>query len=600
MWRALARRVLLWRATRPQELAPSLLLRHQGSVTLPSAESATRIPIFSRNSDVFHSFRFFSSNRAESYDEASSGFPLSEGNEIDGNENTELESWESAFDNVEENLVGSVDVSGAATGESLESDVIVDERTGVEMENDPEKVENLLSSLQSRGTARDSLEADFERMDLVVDENLVLRVLNTPYIAGENLISFFRWVMKKPGYELTASMVDALISAICVENRKMQVYALWDLIKEIGEKAAGLVSTKMLNELISELSRLGKGKAAFEVFNKFEEFGCHRNADTYYLTIEALCKRSFYDWACSVCEKMLSAGDLPDAEKVGNIISYFCRGGRSKDAHMVYVYAKDKNISPPPSTVTFLIRSLGRIEKCGEGDDKERNKELNKETVSLALEMLNDYSVEDRMYAIKPFSSVIKKLCWIEDVDRAKKLLHEMIESGPPPGNDVFNFVINGLAKSGDVVEAMNLKTLMQKRGLKPDVYTYSVIISGYVRVAEMGEACKIFKEAKRSHSKLSRVTFHSLIRGFCKLEQFDKAVNLLKQMKAYGVSPLHDEYNKLIKSLCMKATDWKTAEMLEEQMEKDGLILNGRTKALIKAVKELDQETTVETSSHS
>ncbi|KAK4438643.1 hypothetical protein Salat_0198800 [Sesamum alatum] len=135
-----------------------------------------------------------------------------------------------------------------------------------------------------------------------------------------------------------------------------------------------------------------------------------------------------------------------------------------------------------------------------------------------------------------------------------------MIDFGPPPGNAVFNFVINGLTKSGDMEEAMKIKKLMENRGLKPD------------------------------HAKLSPATFHTLIRGFCKLEQYDKAVRLIREMKEHGVNPNHDEYNKLIKSLCMKALDWETAEKLQEEMKVNGLILNGRTSALIRAVKELKE----------
>ncbi|CAI9786609.1 unnamed protein product [Fraxinus pennsylvanica] len=223
----------------------------------------------------------------------------------------------------------------------------------------------------------------------------------------------------------------------------------------------------------------------------------------------------------------------------------------------------------------------------------EIDKETDKESVSLALEMLNDYTTEDRMHAIKPFSSVIRKLCWIEDVERAKRLLHEMIDVGPPPGNAIFNTVISGLAKVGDMDEAMKIMRLMESRGLKPDVYTYSVVMSGYAKGSAMEEACKIFEEAKKKHSKLSPVTYHTLIRGFCKLEQYDVAVNLLQEMKDYGVHPNHDEYNKLIKSLCLKALDWETAEKLREEMKENDLTLNGRTTALINAVKELQEEGT-------
>ncbi|PIN22028.1 hypothetical protein CDL12_05273 [Handroanthus impetiginosus] len=625
MWRPLARRASFYRRSGSLKLRSPLLhpqVSHHETVDLQlsSVESASRFSLFSTILYFQQNPRFFSSTSAENYEdppseppipeanEATNGFDFSAMNEFGGNVKSEFGNENSIFGDaeVDKGFGQEFDVP-VGLDEVLDS-VAVKDSFGQVKENDPENVESLLSLLQSSGTVDGSLESNFERMDFVLDEEFVLKVLETPYVPGENLISFFRWLLKKPDgiferifkkpeFKVTTRVLDALVRAICMENRKREAYALWDLLNEVVEKEKGVVSTWSLNELIAEFSRLGKGKAAFYVFNKFEEFGCVLNADTYYLTIEALCKRSFYSWACTVCEKMLNVDKLPDAEKVGKIISFLCKGGMIKDAYLVYLYAKDKNTYLPQSSIDFLISSLSRIEVAVKRSDKEINKELDKETVSLALGLLNDYSAEYRKRAIKPFSSVVKKLCWIEDVDRAKILLLEMIESGPPPGNAIFNSVINGLAKSGDMKEALNLMKLMKSRGLKPDVYTYSVIMSGYVRGGEMEEACKIFDEAKKKHSKLSPATFHTLIRGFCKLEQFDKSVSLLREMKQHGVQPNHDEYNKLIKSLCLKALDWETAEKLQEEMKADGVILNGRTSALIRAVKELKEVANAEVS---
>ncbi|KAF3947415.1 hypothetical protein CMV_026447 [Castanea mollissima] len=213
------------------------------------------------------------------------------------------------------------------------------------------------------------------------------------------------------------------------------------------------------------------------------------------------------------------------------------------------------------------------------------------ETVKLALEMLDDFSGEAQKYAIKPFSTILHGLCRMKDVNGAKQLLSKMIAEGPPPGNAAFNSVISGYSKAGDLGEAIQIKKLMESRGLKPDAYTYTVIMSGYANDGQMEEACKLLSEAKKKHSKLTTVTYHTLIRGYCKLEEFDKALKLLAEMKDFGVQPNVDEYNKLIQSLFLKALDWETAEKLLEEMKEKGLHLNGITKGLIRAVKEMEEE---------
>lgn len=606
MWRPLARRALLYRRTAPpRKLRVSVNLQVANPPPPLSVESASRFSFFSSTYHFLQTPRFFSSNSAEGHDDLPSEPLISEDNgttsgfDFSGlNESDDLENEDSIFDGVADNPdvnqgFGEFFNDSAAVDENLNH---VEESVVLAKYNDAEKVESLLSLLQSSGVVSGSIEPHLEEMDLVLDDDLVTKVLQTPCVPGENLIGFFHWALKKPGFQVTSQVLDALARSICTQNKRREVYALWDLVNEIGEKEKGVVSSECLNEIIAELSRLGKGKAAFEVFNRFEELGCASNADTYYLTIEALCRRSFYSWAWSVCEKMLNADKLPDAGRVGKIISFLCKGGMAKEAHLVYLYAKDKKINLSPATINFMVSSLCRIEKTNKETFEEINKELDRENVSLALGMLNEYSAEDRKRATRPFTSVITKLCWIEDVDRAKKLLLEMIESGPPPGNGVFNFVITGLSKSENMEEALSMMKLMESRGLRPDLYTYSVIMSGLVRAGEMDEACKIFDEAKKKHSKLTPVVYHTLIRGFCRLEQFDKAVDLLGEMRKHGVQPKHDEYNKLIKSLCFKALDWESAEKLQEDMNANGLALNGRTKALIAAVREIQEGESAET----
>lgn len=442
-------------------------------------------------------------------------------------------------------------------------------------EIDLEKLEGLLSLLQS--SADESLESSFGGLDLTLHEEFVVKVLETPLIVGENLIRFFRWALKeKPKFRVTTHILDALVLAMSgdlVSNK--DIYSLWHLAKEVGEKESNLLNVDILNVLISSFSKLGEGKAALEVFNKFDDFGCVPNADSYYLAIEALCKCSEFDCAQSVSEKMIDARISFDAVKAGRIISWFCKAGMAKEALSIYLLLKEEKQCKPRSSVNFLISSLCREDK----------------NVKLALDLLQDITGEARKYAIKPFSAVVQGLCRIKDVDGARKLLLEMTKDGPPPGNAVFNFVINGYSKAGDMEDAIEIMKLMESRGLKPDVFTYTVIMSGYAKGGQMEEACNILSEAKKKHAKLTPVAYHTLISSFCKLEEFDKALELLHEMKDYGVQPTADEYNKLIQSLCLKALDWETSEKLLKEMKDSGLHLNGITRGLIRAVKELQME---------
>lgn len=451
---------------------------------------------------------------------------------------------------------------------------------GVEEEEEvdeivPEQLEGVLSLLQS--TADGSLESTLDGMRMTLHPQFVIRVLETPLLVGDNVLRFFRWASSKHSdFEATAPVLRALVRCVCSggDLRRRDVYSLWDLIKEVGEKGNGALDAAVLNPLIASLSRLGKGKAALEVLDRFDEFGCVPDEMSYYFSVEALCRRSMNDLAWSVCERMINAGRLPDGNKVGKIISWLCRGKKAEGAYSVYLAAKDGN-SPPQSSINFLIASLCREDQ----------------TVKLGSELLGDLKGEARKYAIKPFSAVVHGLCRSGDLNGAKELLNKMIAEGPAPGNAVFNYVISSYSKAKEMGLARELVKLMEARGLKPDVYTYTVIISGYANSGEMDQAREVLLEAQKKHSKLTPVTYHTLIRGYCKLEEFDKALELLSEMKNHGVQPNVDEYNKMIQSLCLKALDWEKAEKLLGEMKERGLYLNGITRGLIKAVKGLESE---------
>ncbi|XP_045816035.1 pentatricopeptide repeat-containing protein At3g02650, mitochondrial [Trifolium pratense] len=441
---------------------------------------------------------------------------------------------------------------------------------------DEEKLEKVVSLLQS--SADGSFESSLDQLNLSLNQDFVIKAIETiETVFVENLVRFFKWAWKENSLEVTTQVVEPFVM-ICNSGGSLtdkDVYSLWDLVKEIGEKEDGVVNVTILNELIRSFSKLGKGKAALEAFEKFELFRCVPDADTYYYTIGVLSRRSDFDLACSVCQKMLDAQIIPGGEKIGGILSCLCKGEKAKEAHAVYTAAIENKKYPPLSSVNFLVKNLSH----------------KNETVQLALEVLNDIPTERRRRAIKPFTAVVRALCRIKDVDSAKELVLKMIADGPPPGNAVFNFVITGYSQVGEMGKAVEMLRLLESRGLKPDVYTYSVIASAYSNRGEMEEARKILEEAKKNHLKLSPVMYHAIIRGYCKLEQFDEALELLPEMKDFGERASAHEYEKLIQSLCLKALDWERAEKLQEEMKEKGLHLKGITRALVRAVKEAEKE---------
>uniref|UniRef100_A0A803LAE8 Pentatricopeptide repeat-containing protein n=1 Tax=Chenopodium quinoa TaxID=63459 RepID=A0A803LAE8_CHEQI len=259
------------------------------------------------------------------------------------------------------------------------------------------------------------------------------------------------------------------------------------------EKESGVVNAEMLNQLISAFSRLGKGKAAYEAFGKFEEFGCVLNVDSYYLTIEALCKRSFYDWATLVVQKCLM---LECFQRVRRLVRSY------------HSYAKDTSprrpmlsILLPRGIISILLRRQLIFDKLsieGKNDIEcakklfaemmEKVRLLGMQSLILSLtlfpkleiwkmprgwydgEARKVLSMAKRKHAkLCPatFHSLIRGYCNLGEFDRAVKLLSEMKDSGVEPNVDEYNKLIQSLClKALDWKSAEKLLEEMKEKGL--------------------------------------------------------------------------------------------------------------------------------------
>ncbi|CAI9777181.1 unnamed protein product [Fraxinus pennsylvanica] len=80
-----------------------------------------------------------------------------------------------------DSLAAEIEESSVPMDERFDSFTMDDDKIE-KMENDMEKVQSLLSLLQSSAIADGSLEEDFDKMGLILNEDFVIMVLETPYI----------------------------------------------------------------------------------------------------------------------------------------------------------------------------------------------------------------------------------------------------------------------------------------------------------------------------------------------------------------------------------------------------------------------------------
>ncbi|GAU29325.1 hypothetical protein TSUD_226960 [Trifolium subterraneum] len=156
-----------------------------------------------------------------------------------------------------------------------------------------------------------------------IETSCQTRLVYTPRVSPYDLIRYLKLVWKDNKDLITTPVVESLVSSICSFSTttvptqrptKNDLLFLWDFLNRIARHhPPGLLNARILNTLIQSFSIMGgrgQGKAALEVFNKFQVFHCVPNHDTYYFTLQALlntttCTPDMIRQAASICQNML-------------------------------------------------------------------------------------------------------------------------------------------------------------------------------------------------------------------------------------------------------------------------------------------------------
>ncbi|RHN57730.1 putative pentatricopeptide [Medicago truncatula] len=385
-----------------------------------------------------------------------------------------------------------------------------------------------------------------------------------------NLIHFVELVWKNNKNLITTPVLESLVLSICptapteydVALKKKDILYLWNLLKHIGHYQTGILNTRILNQLIGFFRYMGKGrmivggysfygyiwdkgKAALDVFHKFEVFQCVPNQDTYIFTLQAICGIDYstdvLQQAASICQKMVLQPDtlLPDDGKIlGRLLTWFSKNNMIKEAYALYRAANEKR-KRNPNWGLELDRLLPH--RIFEFDTLCSRKE----TVYLALDLLTVIDIHKEVEhkeegtKLSHCRKVITALCQFKDFDAAKQLIFKMIADGPlqRPSKEVFNVIIKTYVDAREIGQALEMVMLLESIGL----HTYDALTCGNGSYySYMTQAKEILEEAKKKDSKLIVALLYHMLIVDCDFKQnYDKALKLLTEMKDFGLQSI-------------------------------------------------------------
>ena len=92
------------------------------------------------------------------------------------------------------------------------------------------------------------------------------------------------------------------------------------------------------------------------------------------------------------------------------------------------------------------------------------------------------------------YNTILDAICKEGHINRASKLLQQMIDDGISPDVITYNSIINGLCKEKRVREAAQLLDKMPELGCKPDIFSYSTLIKGCCNAETRGWHLSCFR----------------------------------------------------------------------------------------------------------
>ncbi|KAG8037206.1 hypothetical protein GUJ93_ZPchr0020g33587 [Zizania palustris] len=171
-------------------------------------------------------------------------------------------------------------------------------------------------------------------------------------------------------------------------------------------------------------------------------------------------------------------------------------------------------------------------------------------------------------------------------MDKAEKVLQQMLDAGVQPDNITYSSLINGysslgmwkesvrtfkdmsncgltpcviscnsfmhaLCKRGRIKEAKDIFDSMVKNGPKPNVACYSVLLHGYATQGCFADVGNMFNLMESNGITPDHHVFNILINAFARRGMMDKAILIFEDMRKKGVNPNVCTYSTLISAYC-------------------------------------------------
>ncbi|WOK99808.1 pentatricopeptide repeat-containing protein [Canna indica] len=370
---------------------------------------------------------------------------------------------------------------------------------------------------------------------------IVDRVLKLLWNDGPRALLFFRSLLLLPSFRPAASSLDHAVDlAARLRDRRAIRFFL-----SLRSRLALPPSPRTFAILFERHTAAGNPDRAVRAFLSMHHQGCPQDLSSFNTLIDTLCKSSRVQKASSLLNVFQNRFP-PDVVTYNIIADGWCRVKRTSKALEVLRQMVDSGIQPTKSTYNILLKGFFRAGQVKEamGFFKQMKKRGKRD---------NPGDFECRPDVVS-YTTMVHGLGLNGQLEKARKLLDEMVSEGCLPSVPTYNALIQVICKKGCVKDAILLFDEMVRKGYTPNSITYNLVIRGLCHAGKMDEAMEFLDRMKLDKCEPNVQTFNILLRYWLEEGEFEKGMELFSRMgEEEACLPNLDTYNVIISAMFVR-----------------------------------------------
>uniref|UniRef100_A0A1J3IYG3 Pentatricopeptide repeat-containing protein, mitochondrial n=1 Tax=Noccaea caerulescens TaxID=107243 RepID=A0A1J3IYG3_NOCCA len=465
--------------------------------------------------------------------------------------------------------------------------------------------EAIVIDIFSRLSGEDEIRKELESSDIVISQDLALKILRKLESNPDVAKRFFQWIteafpgelssknynmmlrilggnglvdefwglvdaMKKKGHGLSANVRDkvgekfqkdglesdlarlkSLFASDCLDdsaekicNRVCKIVMKGEWSDDVEKRVRDL-NVEFQSDLVKMIveSLDVEPRKALLFFRWVDESGLFKHDEkTYNAMARVLGKDKFLDRFQNVVEEMMSAGYQVEIETYVRVATRFCQSKLIKEAVDLFEIAMAGSSSNKPTPHCFGLL----LKKIVTG------KVLDMDLFSRAVKA---YTTNGKALTDAVLKTVLKSLRSVDRIVQISEVLKALNEGGYVPSSDLQSLIASELSRKGKKDEADELVDFIEASGNNLDDKAMASLVEGYCDSGDLEEALVSFeKMIGKAGVSSTEYAFEKLVRAYCNKNQARDAYKLLSaQVKEKLLKPRHSTYKILVRNLLTK-----------------------------------------------